>query len=161
MIIKDEGLQQRFTFEDCIKSQHDLRKMLSLLMFEKRPLHPKEKQLYFRTFAKALLSQGTNECFTFVIHDGWFTFESYQTFAIRMGYLTTPYVKLTTTRPDEVAVVVKIEKLWDILDKKSVYYFPKAYAQAINMSAEVIHKEQQAPAKFSSKNEIQKEVDKL
>ena len=56
-----------------------------------------------------------------LVQDGWFTFESVQTFAHRIADLSTNMIKLKTHRPTDFEVNVPISELWKYLYCKVLY----------------------------------------
>lgn len=150
-IKKIKEFQKRFTLDDCINAQNTLRSVLLELIEEDRTLADKERNGYFKLIPKALISQGTDEPLTFVLNKGWFTFESLQTFAIRLGLMKSNHIKLETTLPDKICICVNIRTLWQILFNKLLYYYPKATSEATHISAEQIKQTEQKATEFTSK----------
>ena len=63
-------------------------------------------------------------------------------------------IKLKTTRPEKVEVVLPIGELWKFLYEKILFLFPQASAESIHISAETIERPQQGAYSFSSKEEL-------
>jgi hypothetical protein len=143
------------TLHDSLISQDRLRDLMKLVINENRPLTQMEKQSFYELLPNALMSQGATDPVYFVKDDGWFIFESTQTFAHRVADLSSNNVQLKTTRPKEVETTVPICELWSFLYKKMLYLFPQANSEAIHLSAESIEKTQQKSYKFTSKEELQ------
>lgn len=146
--------QVRMTLYDTLVNQDKLRDLVKLVINENRPLTSSEKQLFYELLPNSLLSQGATDPVYFVHSDGWFVFESVQTFAHRVAELTTNKVHLKTFRPKQVEVTVPISELWQFLFKKMLYLFPQSNAEAIHLSAESIERQQQRSFKFTSKEDL-------
>ena len=150
----DKEKQIRMTLQDCIYNQGLLREMLKILINESRPLTHKEKQDFYNILPKALISQGTIDPIYFVYNNGWFIFASVQNLAHRLADLNGKEIKLMTTRPEKVEVVLPIGDLWKFLYEKVLFLFPMASAESIHISAETIERPQQGAYSFSSKEEL-------
>ena len=113
-----------------------------------------EKNDFYEILPKALISQGTADPVYFVHNNGWFIFPSIQNLAHRFADLTSSKIRLKTTKPENIEVVVLISELWEVLYEKILYLFPLASAEAIHISAENVERTQQGAFKFSSKEEL-------
>jgi hypothetical protein len=151
----DQGKQIRLTLEDALKYQENLKQKLKLLISENRALKYTERKQFFELLTKALLSQGATDPCYFVYNQGWFIFESVQTLAHRIADLNTNKVRLKTTRPKQVEIVLPIGELWSFLYRKMLYLFPQASAEAIHISAESVEKPKQGSYKFSSRGDLE------
>jgi hypothetical protein len=141
--------QLRYTLQDCLYYQDNLRGLLQNLIRENRPLTHPEKQKYFEMLPKALLSQGSVEPVSVVIQSGWFTFSSIQNLALRMADLYSDKVSLKTSRPEIIEITILIGELWQFLYDKILYLYPQACAEAIHISAESIERAQQGAYEFT------------
>ena len=150
----DKEKQIRMTLQDCLYNQGRLREMLKVLISENRPLTHKEKLDFYNVLPKALIGQGATEPIYFVYKKGWFIFESCQALAFRIVDLNGDKIRLKTTRPENIEVVLPISELWKFLYEKVLFLFPQATAEAIHISAETIERPQQGSFKFSSKEEL-------
>jgi len=153
-MVSDKEKQIRMTLQDCLYNQGLLRQMLKVLINENRPLTHKEKQEFYNILPKALISQGANDPVYFVYKNGWFIFSSVQNLAHRIADLYGNKIKLKTSRPEKIEVVLPISELWKYLYNKVLFLFPKASAEAIHISAETIERPQQGAYGFSSKEEL-------
>jgi len=151
----DTDKQVRLTLEDCLWNQQLLKDKLKDLIRNNRPLEQHEKQEFFRMLPKALLSQGSEEPVSMVIHDGWFTFASLQNLAHRMSDLYTNKVNLQTHRPQQVNVTVDISELWQFVYDKCLFLFPLASGEAVHISAETIERPHQTSYEFSAKGDLE------
>lgn len=150
----DKEKQIRMTLQDCLYNQGCLRDMLKVLINENRPLGHKERQEFYNVLPKALISQGATDPVYFVHNNGWFIFASIQNLAHRLADINGNKLKLKTSRPENVEVVLTIGELWKFLYEKILYLFPQASAEAIHISAETVERPQQGAYSFSSKEEL-------
>jgi hypothetical protein len=150
----DKEKQIRMTLQDCLYNQGCLREMLKILISENRPLAHKERQEFYNLLPKALISQGATNPVYFVHNNGWFIFASIQNLAHRLADLQGNKIKLKTSRPENVEVVLPISELWKVLYEKVLFLFPMASAEAIHISAETVERPQQGAFSFSSKEEL-------
>lgn len=146
--------QIRLTLQDCLYYQEQLRNLLKKLINENRPLTHREKIDFYNYLPKALISQGAVDPCFFVYNQGWFIFASVQNMAHRFADLNGREIKLMTTRPEKVEVVLPIGELWKFLYEKVLFLFPQASAESIHISAETIERPQQGAYSFSSKEEL-------
>jgi len=154
MTAKDKEKQLRYTLQDCLFYQNRLRELLQEFIRENRPLTFPEKQKYFEMLPKALLSAGSIEPVSMVIQNGWFTFASVQSLALRLADLHTDKVSLKTSRPEIVEITIPISEMWQFLYDKILYLFPQACAEAIHISAETISRTEQGAFDFTHKEEL-------
>lgn len=150
----DKEKQIRMTLQDCLYNQSCLREMLKVLINENRPLAHKERQEFYNVLPKALISQGATAPVYFVHNNGWFIFASIQNLAHRLADINGNKIKLKTSRPENVEVVLTIGELWKFLYEKVLFLFPQASAEAIHISAETVERPQQGAYSFSSKEEL-------
>ena len=84
MTVKDrKEKQQRFTLEDTLRNQEELRHQLKILIADNRCLELQERPKYYGMLAKGLITQGAINPVSMVIEGGWFTFESVQGLALQ------------------------------------------------------------------------------
>lgn len=150
----DKEKQIRMTLQDCLHNQERLRKMVKILISENRPMTFKEKKEFYEILPKALISQGAVDPCYLVKDNGWFIFASVQNMAHRFADLQGNKIKLKTSRPEKVEIVLEIKELWEFLYDKLLFLFPQANAEAVHISAESVERPQQGSYKFSSKEEL-------
>jgi len=150
----DKEKQIRLTLQDCLYNQEQLRKLIKILISENRPMTHKEKTGFYEMLPKALISQGTVDPCYFVHGKGWFIFSSAQNLGHRLADLQSNKIKLKTSRPEKVEVVLDINELWNFLYEKLLFLFPQATAEAVHISAESVERPQQGAYSFSSKEAL-------
>ena len=102
-----------------------------------------------------MLSQGSVEPVSIVIHGGWFTFASVQNLAHRLADLHTAQVNIETHRPEQVDVTINIAGLWQFLYDQCLFLFPLASSEAVHISAETIERPRQESYEFSAQGDLQ------
>lgn len=128
----DESL--RLTFEDTLRRQTLLRQKLEQLIKERRPLKESEKEEYFETLYKALLTVGRGRIIYYRLsNQSLIPLGTLMYFAEKMAYQRKPYVLL---RYNGVVYKIPIEEMWRTLLDYCLMYFPHALWEALHMSPE-------------------------
>jgi hypothetical protein len=113
-----------------------------------------EKQVVCSVLPKALLTQGATLPVNLVIGDGWFTFASVQNMLLRLADVDGCRLRLSTSRPENVVVVVDIGELWQFVYDKVLYFFPLAAAEALHLSGENVPRVEQGVFSFSAQDSL-------
>lgn len=153
---RDDQRQVRYTLEDCLDNQRRLSDLLKMVIAENRCLTAGEKTLMYSVLPKALLTQGATLPVNVVIGKGWFTFASVQNLLLRLADVDGNRLRLSTSRPEEVAVMVDIGELWQFVYDKVLYFFPLAASEALHLSGENVPRVEQGVFSFSAKDSLDK-----